>query len=299
MLIDRMKLLVCLMLVCLSWVSSAKLSCNCGWRNSGRIVGGKETRKNEYPWMVSLSNGCGGSIITPWHVLTAAHCTHGERPSGITVSAGRHYKYGDNPNLQVHHVAKIIQHKGYDDNSDGSPDDISVLVLATPIRFNQNVGPVCMPSSSYNLLGKFIKVTGWGLTKGTGDQNALREVDVEVISNSVCRRSWPLLNSRPTQICAYTPKKDSCNFWINRSFLPYCVRKICKDLQPNNLKGGALVYLDPNTNRYTQVALVSYGHPQCGIVAKPSVNTDVFAYIGWIKQAIAQTYPREKICTKA
>ncbi|XP_014272561.1 venom serine protease 34 [Halyomorpha halys] len=270
-----MKVLVCLMVACLSW-ASAELSCSCGWRNRGRIVGGFETGKNEYPWMVSLSNGCGGSIITPYHVLTAAHCTHGESPSKIVVSAGRHYQYGKNQYLQNHRVARIIQHAGYDDDSDASLDDISVLVLATPIRFNQFVGPVCMPSSRYNLVGEYIKVTGWGLTKGTGSENALREVDVQVINNAVCKRSWPLLNSRLTQICAYTPKKDSCN----------------------GDSGGALVYLDPTTNRYTQVALVSYGHPECGSVAKPSVNTDVFAYLDWVKAAVAQTSPKQQICTK-
>ncbi|CAH1408437.1 unnamed protein product [Nezara viridula] len=211
-------LLVCLMLACLSWARSTKsnrdsnLSCNCGWRNSGRIVGGKETRKNEYPWMVSLSNGCGGSIITPWHVLTAAHCTDEETAKSITVSVGKHYMYyGKNTqHMKDHRVAKIIQHKDYYENNDNPINDISILVLATPIKFSQYVGPVCMPNSQLNLLGKFVKVTGWGLTKGTGSENVLREVDVEVISNSVCKRSWPL-NKTPSQLCAYTVKKDSCN----------------------------------------------------------------------------------------
>ncbi|XP_014277254.1 venom serine protease 34 [Halyomorpha halys] len=277
-------LLVCLMIVCLSWAKStrgtkstrASLSCNCGWRNAGRIVGGKETRKNEYPWMVSLSNGCGGSIITPWHVLTAAHCTDGESASSISISVGRHYKYGQNQNLKTHRVARIIQHEAYDENDDNPLNDVSVLVLATPITFTQYVGPVCMPNKQLNLLGKFIKITGWGLTKGTGDQNVLREVDVEVISNSVCRRSWPRLHKRVNQLCAYTVKKDSCN----------------------GDSGGPLVYLDPETNRYTQVALVSYGPVACGTDPRPSVNTDVFAFNSWIQQAIAKSRPDARVCTK-
>ena len=35
------------------------------------IMGGKEAEVNEYPWMVALSNGCGGSLITNQWVLTA------------------------------------------------------------------------------------------------------------------------------------------------------------------------------------------------------------------------------------
>lgn len=54
---------------------------NCGDSNSNRILGGEETNLNEFPWMALLrydspSNEfkCGGSLITNFYVLTAAHC---------------------------------------------------------------------------------------------------------------------------------------------------------------------------------------------------------------------------------
>lgn len=37
-----------------------------------------------------FSQFCGGSIITPWHILTAAHCTHGKDGSDIAVIVGGH-----------------------------------------------------------------------------------------------------------------------------------------------------------------------------------------------------------------
>uniref|UniRef100_A0A8C5TEV4 Uncharacterized protein n=1 Tax=Malurus cyaneus samueli TaxID=2593467 RepID=A0A8C5TEV4_9PASS len=55
------------------------LQCSaCGQRISGRIIGGKETSVNKWPWQVSVQYGpihiCGGTIIDAQWVLTAAHC---------------------------------------------------------------------------------------------------------------------------------------------------------------------------------------------------------------------------------
>lgn len=54
----------------------------CGVRNeASRIIGGEETKANEFPWVVRLSYFdkfyCGGMLINDRYVLTAAHCIKG------------------------------------------------------------------------------------------------------------------------------------------------------------------------------------------------------------------------------
>ena len=65
-----------------------------------RIVGGGEANPNSIPWQValvsSLSDGrrpfCGGTILCPNYVITAAHCTQWTRgiASRLHIIAGEH-----------------------------------------------------------------------------------------------------------------------------------------------------------------------------------------------------------------
>uniref|UniRef100_A0AB38ZE82 Venom S1 protease 18 n=1 Tax=Ectomocoris sp. TaxID=3104572 RepID=A0AB38ZE82_9HEMI len=262
-----------------------KTTCPCGWssKNGARIVGGKEALVNEYSFPVVIVRKdiklafCGGSIITAYHVLTAAHCTYRlKKGVPLIVGVGEHdlSSVKETNATQIIPVESIINHEMFDGNN--KVNDISILVLAKKIKFNKLVGPTCLPNKKVNLEGKFVKVMGWGRLFDHGIQsNVLMKANLKVIDFNQCPEYYKTLRTEdPNQFCTYGHDKDTCT----------------------GDSGGPVVWLDPETNRYTQVGLVSYGKG-CASEDIPGVNTDVFHFIHWIKKTIQETKP-SSICTK-
>ncbi|XP_070000475.1 transmembrane protease serine 9-like isoform X2 [Penaeus vannamei] len=161
--------------------------CRCG-RTNKRIVGGQETGVNEYPWHVGVARRgqthpfCGASVISPRHVLTAAHCTE-----------------------------PIHQHSAY--NSNTLANDIAIIELSSRLQLEDpRVGPVCLPRPGLLYEGAAAFVTGWGRVSEGGSQPVkLQEVEVPVISNKECEVSYPGAVTS-TSLCAGVAEggMDSC-----------------------------------------------------------------------------------------
>ncbi|KAL1124600.1 hypothetical protein AAG570_001224 [Ranatra chinensis] len=246
-----------------------KTTCPCGWSNkeSGRIVGGEETKINEFPFAVALIDRekrfqfCGGAIVTQYHVLTAAHCTDNYLYFGrkISVLVGDHdITKHDTESSRLIHVDKIVQHSGFEFAF--YKYDISLLVLSEKIEFSRFVGPVCLSHSRLNLEKKYVRILGWGKTSMEGPSSpVLKKVDLRIVPLEVCSRHFlHLIPAERKHICTLGTKKGACN----------------------GDSGGPVIWLDPETNRYTLVGLVSFGKV-CG-GPEPTVHTDVTSYWPWI-----------------
>ncbi|XP_072536481.1 trypsin-3-like isoform X2 [Salminus brasiliensis] len=173
-----------------------------------KIVGRYECPKNGVPYQVSLNIGyhwCGGSLITPEWVLSAAHCYK----SSFQVCLGEHNIKTDEGTEQFIDSAKIIKHPSY--SSLSFDNGIMLIKLKSAATLNSYVSTVSLPSSCASA-GTYCLISGWGNTLSSASYpDTLRCLDAPILSDSNCRRAYPLLITS-NMFCAGFMEggKDSC-----------------------------------------------------------------------------------------
>ncbi|XP_035536320.1 transmembrane protease serine 2-like [Morone saxatilis] len=175
--------------------SAVTLRCtDCGSGvNSSRASGGQLASVGAWPWQVSLqvagSHRCGGAVISPYWIVTAAHCVdRASSPGDWIVYAGilDPLETLFNPAYSVSH---IIAHEGY--NSLTRRNDIALIRLSKPldITASSNIGPVCLPNVGLNITDH---QKGWITHFGgtvSGGSLYLMETQVSLIDTADCNNS--------------------------------------------------------------------------------------------------------------
>jgi len=234
-----------------------------------RIIGGKEATKGRYSYAVSLEDRdgqfCGGSLIAPDVVLSAAHCSGGNYRAVI----GRHdLTTNDGDEVEID---KEMEWPGYDyDEDDG---DFMLLFLERPVSNRVNFELVEV-NSDFVRAGTKVTVVGWGVTDPSGDNSAdeLREVEVTVLSNDDCEDSEGRISG----------SKDDYNGDITRNMI--CASASGKD-SCNGDSGGPLVIR--GGTRDVQVGVVSWGIG-CAHKDFPGVYARVSAQYNWIRENVCK-----------
>lgn len=239
------------------------------------VVGGRTATAADNPSMAGLvrrgqrsvdSLFCGGSVISPTAVVTAAHCTAGMRAAQIDVVVGGTRL--SQPGIQRAQVARVIDHPGYDDVR--TVHDVSVLILATPV----SVPAIALAGPEDEALaqpGSVLRLTGWGEQRYNDPESApddLRYADIPVVANRVCERLFDVYDAK-LQLCGQSPRNrpDSCQ----------------------GDSGGPLVGGPAESPRL--VGIVSYSADQCGSPGYAGVYVRVAAERDWIAGAAGLAGP--------
>ncbi|XP_072754586.1 chymotrypsin-1-like [Anoplolepis gracilipes] len=167
------------------------------------IVGGTPAAPGEFPWQVSLNyhggHICGGSIIAPTKILTAAHCLRNVTPSNLRILTGTI----DSTRGQFHAVQSIRVHPNYMHGASYAwQNDVAVITLQSPIQYNQYQSPIAL-ADSQTAANTLCILSGWGKTSANGPlAPRLLKMYQYVILLSQCQQkhySMPLTNSH---VCA-------------------------------------------------------------------------------------------------
>lgn len=139
---------------------SNPLNLKCGIASyiCSRIMGGCETVRGKWPFMVALiwdgNFFCGGNLISLKHVLTAAHCVHNKNQNkmeakDVSVLLGRYDLNAKHETSSEHrNVTKILMHPNWRNDTDKYDSDLAILVLDSEVRFNEFIQPVCLPKDT-------------------------------------------------------------------------------------------------------------------------------------------------------
>uniref|UniRef100_A0A8D8U020 Serine protease snake n=2 Tax=Cacopsylla melanoneura TaxID=428564 RepID=A0A8D8U020_9HEMI len=258
------------------------------------VQGGTDSKRNEFPHMVAIGfrnvgsgitswNNCGGTLISHWYIMTAAHCTDSELGSPALVRLGALNVNRNLPGQEVEDigVAQVIAHPEYQGTRGDLSiyHDVALLRLERRVEFREGVQPACLYDEQ-EVNEREVVATGWGnLGFADAPSDVLQKVQLDIIPGQQCK---DLLGTDATiprgiqsqgQVCAGVLEggRDTCS---GDSGGP---------LQVNNTR----TFRPGYSCGMEIIGITSFGK-FCAEKNSPGVYTRVANYIPWIESVVWQ-----------
>ncbi|XP_071275700.1 kallikrein-14-like [Agelaius tricolor] len=217
-----------------------------------RIIGGYPCLPLSQPWQALVYGPlqCGGVLVRPLWVLTAAHCVR----RGLRVRLGEDDLRRREGTEQERRVTLALPHPSF--NPVTLDSDLALLRLDRPAAIGRSVRPLALPREC-GRPGEACLLSGWGTvtTPQVTLPDRLMCAYVQLLSDAACRRAYPR-RITPSMLCAGVSNRrvDSCQ----------------------GDSGG------PLSCNGTLQGVVSWGLQTCALPGHPGVYTRVCRFIPWI-----------------
>ncbi len=265
----RARVLIAVLSACLSLVAAPA-----GAALRPRVLAGSQATSAQWPFIAALvqhgqdafdGQFCGGSVIAPTVVLTAAHCVTGSSAGSIDVVTGRAQLSASQLGQRLA-VRSISVDPSYSATTEHH--DAALLRLASPTRAPA-VSLAGSADAALLTIGSPLSVAGWGLLDNNGDEpDILHAATIQALRIGRCQDAYGSDVTSSLMICAGTPVTgvpDACQ----------------------GDSGGPLVSGAGSAARL--VGLVAFGGERCGDPSAPGVYTRVSAEVPWITRMLG--YP--------
>ncbi|KAM5248678.1 chymotrypsin-like elastase family member 3B [Ctenodactylus gundi] len=243
---------------------------------AGRVVNGEDAEPYSWPWQVSLQyekdgafyHTCGGSLIAPDWVLTAAHCISNSRTYQVVLGEyDRGVEEGPEQVIPVN-AGDLFVHKGWNSICVACGNDIALVKLSRSAQLGDTVQLASLPPAGEILPnGAPCYISGWGRLYTNGPlPDKLQEALLPVVDYAHCSRlDWWGFTVKQTMVCAGGDAQSGCNGDSGG---------------PLNCPAG-----DGSWEVHGVTSFVS--SLGCNTRKKPTVFTRVSAFINWIEETIA------------